>query len=135
MIISGNNKPLWDAVKTAKNMNVPPRPAKMTLNNTIIESDNLPDTFAMYFNKKIFNIVNAQVIEDSVHNGIRKLWTTDHHFMSLNNILKAIKTLKKKNCEGHDRKPQTNLIDGIEILKYPLSYLFKQIYSERKIPE
>ena len=42
---------------------------------------------------------------------------------------------KNKNCEGHDRIPQRVLIDGIDILKFPLSHLFNQIYIQKKIPE
>ena len=55
--------------------------------------------------------------------------------MSIDNIIEAVKTLKSKNCEGHDRIPQRILKDGIDILKYPLSCLFNQIYSQKKIPQ
>ena len=55
--------------------------------------------------------------------------------MSLNNIIAAVKTLKPKTCEGHDRIPLKILKDGIDILKFPLSYLFNQIYLQQKIPE
>ena len=43
--------------------------------------------------------------------------------------------MKNKNCKGHDRIPQKILKDGIEWLKYPLAYLFNQIYTQKKIPE
>ena len=55
--------------------------------------------------------------------------------MSLNNIIAPAKTLKSKNCEGHDRIPQRVLKDGIDILKYPFSILFNQIYLQKKLPE
>ena len=75
----------------------------MTLNDVTIDSADLPDAFAYYFKDKVSNIVTEQVIDDSVHKGQRKIWTTDHHFMSLNNILEAL--LKNKQCKGHDQIP------------------------------
>ena len=131
----GNSKSLWDAVKIAKNISIPPLPQKMTLNDVTIDSADLPDAFANYFKNKVSNIVTEQVIDDLVHNGQRKIWTTDHHFMSLNNIQEAVKSLKNKQCEGHDRIPQRILIDGIVILQHPLSYLFNQIYIQKTVPE
>ena len=107
----------------------------MTLNDVSIDSADLPDVFANNFKDKVSNIVMEQVIDDSVHNGERKIWTTNHHFMSLNNILEAVKSLKNKQCKGHDRIPQRILIDGISILQYPLSYLFNQIYIQKTVPE
>jgi hypothetical protein len=55
--------------------------------------------------------------------------------MSNNNILEAVNSLKNKNTEGHDRIPQRILIDGIELLKYPLSFIFNQIYNQKKLPQ
>ena len=107
----------------------------MTLNNHEVPNLELPDTFANFFKNKVDSIVNEQVIDDSVHNGHRKLWTTDHHFMSIENIVDAVLSMKNKNCKGHDWIPQKNLKDGIEWLKYPLAYLFNQIYTQKKIPE
>ena len=43
-------------------------------------------------------------------------------------------TLKPKNLEGLDRIPQRVLLDGIEYLLTPLSCLFEQIYTQRKVP-
>ena len=134
-ILPGNSKSLWDAVKKAKDINNPKLPPKMTLNDLEIPTSDLPDTFANFFKDKVSLIINEQVIDDSVHNGHRKLWTTDHHFMSIENIVEAVQSMKNKNCEGHDRIPQKIIKDGIEWLKYPLAYLFNQIYSQKKIPE
>ena len=106
----------------------------MTINNLPIESKELPEVFADFFLNKVNSIVNQQHISDTVHNGHRKIWTVDHHFMSIDKIVEAVKSLKNKKCEGHDRIPQKILVDGIEILKFPLSYLFDQIYTTKKIP-
>ena len=51
-ILPGNSKSLWDAVKIAKNINIPTIPEKMYYENTMISKDLLPDTFADYFEKK-----------------------------------------------------------------------------------
>ena len=107
----------------------------MTLQNIEIVNPELPDAFADFFETKVNNIVNEQIVTDSVHNGHRKLWTTDHHFMSIENIIEAVSSMKNKTCEGHDRIPQNILKDGIEWLKYPLSYIFDQIYRTKKVPE
>ena len=134
-IIPGNSKTLWDAVKIAKNINIPIIPNNMTLNDNPIQFADLPDVFADFFHEKVNKIVHDQHIADTVHNGHRKIWTVDHHFMSIEKILLAVKSLKQnKLCEGYDRIPQKILVDGIEILKYPLSYLFNQIYITKKIP-
>ena len=55
--------------------------------------------------------------------------------MTENDVLKAVKSLKIKNCEGHDRIPQRALIDGIELLIKPLSVIFNKIYHTKVIPE
>ena len=134
-IIPGNSKSLWDAVKIAKNVNKPNLPPKLTKNDIEIAPSELPDTFAEYFKNKVENIVLDQTINNEVYNGVRKLYCADVHFMSIENILEAVNSLKNKKCEGHDRIPQKILIDGIEILKFPLSYLFNQIFTQKKIPE
>ena len=134
-IIPGNSKTLWEAVKIAKDIHTPKLPPKMSLENIEIQNIDLPDVFAQFFENKVNKIVNDQQISDSVYNGKRKIWTVDHHFMSIDNILEAVKSLKSKISEGYDRIPQRILVEGIEILKYPLSYLFNQIYETKKIPE
>ena len=55
--------------------------------------------------------------------------------MSPQQVATAVKSLKSKNCEGHDNIPQRILIDGIDHLKNPLSILFSKIYNQRNIPE
>ena len=49
----GNSKSLWDAVKTAKDMNIPKLPNVLYHNNLEIKTDDLPKTFASHFKEKI----------------------------------------------------------------------------------
>jgi hypothetical protein len=55
--------------------------------------------------------------------------------MKENDVLIAMKSLKIKNCEGHDRIPLRILNDGIQFLLQPLSMLFTKIYESKIIPE
>jgi hypothetical protein len=41
--------------------------------------------------------------------------------------------LKIKNTEGYDRIPQRVLVDGIDVLTFPLSILFVKIFHEKAI--
>jgi hypothetical protein len=70
-----------------------------------------------------------------VYNGRNKLMAINEHFMSEQNILEAVASLKLKNCEGYDRIPQRILIDGLHTLEKPLSTLFDKIYNSKDIPE
>ena len=77
----------------------------MTLNNEPIENDDLPETFANFFKNKVNNIVQEQLIVDSVYNGKRKIVGADAHFMSVEKVIEAVNSMKNKNCEGYDRIP------------------------------
>ena len=55
--------------------------------------------------------------------------------MTLENVSKAMKSIKIKNCEGYDRIPQCILNEGMELLLQPTHKLFNLIYTNRKIPE
>ena len=55
--------------------------------------------------------------------------------MTENDVLIAVKSLKPKNCEGHDRMPVRIIYDSINQLLKPLSYLFHTIYMKKQIPE
>ena len=134
-IIPNNNKSLWQSVKIAKNVNIDTLSKQFKQNDIPIEKENVPDAFAKYFVEKINTIVNDTSIDDGVYNGNCKLNVPDDNFMTENDILKAVKSLKIKNCEGHDRIPQRALIDGIELLIKPLSAIFNKIYHSKVIPE
>ena len=49
------------------------------------------------------------------------------------NILKILKNLKIKNCEGFDRIPLRILNEGAEKLVKPLATLFKLIYDQKTL--
>ena len=64
-----------------------------------------------------------------------KINSDSQNFMTKVEIRKAIKSLKPKNCEGHDRIPLRILTDGMQILIKPLKVLFEKIYDQKQIPE
>ena len=107
----------------------------MSYNNQNVNRNELPDAFADFFQSKVENIVNNQIINDQVYNGKKRVDTQTLNFMSENEVLKAIKSLKPKNCEGHDRIPVRVIFDGIVHLLKPLSYLFTKINIQKQIPE
>ena len=55
--------------------------------------------------------------------------------MTPENISKAIRLLKMKNCEGFGRIPVRYLIDGITQITPVLSHLFNLIYKTKQIPD
>ena len=62
-IIPGNSKSLWQAVKIAKDVNIPMLPTSMNFNNQPVHSNDLPDTFAQFFQSKVSSIINDQQID------------------------------------------------------------------------
>jgi hypothetical protein len=56
-------------------------------------------------------------------------------FMTKEDIIECMKSLKCKNSEGFDRIPQRILVDGMEHLINPITRLLALIYKETKIPE
>ena len=107
----------------------------MFKDNINIKNEDLPDEFANFFQSKVDNIVNAQIIKNDVFNGTQKLTPTDLDFMQESDVETAINSLKNKNCEGHDRIPVRILADGKLLLLKPLTQLFRKIYQTRQIPE
>ena len=134
-ILPGNTKSLWNAVKVSKNTNISSLPPIMYLNEVEIATNDLPDAFAHFFDEKIKKIVNETLIDPDVYNGKKKINSQNFDFMSATDVMTAVKSLSIKNCEGHDRIPQRILIDGIEILKNPLSIIFSKIYQTKQIPQ
>ena len=68
-IIPGNSKSLWQAVKIAKDVNIPILPNSMSFNDQPVHSDDLPDIFAQFFQSKVSTIINEQQIDQNVYNG------------------------------------------------------------------
>ena len=134
-IIPGNSKSLWTAVKIANNQNINKIPKIMFKNGMKLNPENTPSAFALHFKNKVDTIVTESVIDPDVYNGTRKLNAPNENFMQLPDILKAVQSMKTKNCEGHDRLPQRILIDGISILQTPLAVLFNKIYTSKNIPQ
>ena len=134
-IIPGNSKSLWKAVKISKDENINEIPNVMFKNGSKINKFDIPDAFASFFVDKVQKIVNETNINPNVYNGKRKLNNINENFMEYSDVLLAVKSLKTKNCEGHDRLPQRILIDGIEILINPLVELFQKIYEQKKLPQ
>ena len=130
-IIPGNSKSLWDAVNSVKDINTPKLPEQMYHNNIPVAKNTLPDVFAESFINKVNEIVDQQSISDTVYNGTRKILSTALDFMTELEVLKAVKSMKLKNCKGHDRILLRILIDGIQILITPLSTLFNKIYTQK----
>ena len=100
-----------------------------------VEIDQLSDRFAEHFQQKIENLSANIEIDEHVYNGVSKFTTGDKNFMTSENILKAVQSIKLKNSEGHDRIPQRLLIEGISVLLQPLTSLFDNIYISKQIPE
>ena len=134
-ILPGNSKTLWKAVSKAKDSNIQSLPETLTKNSINIPLVDQPDAFAEYFSDKIKLIVNESKIDNSVYNGVRKIVSENENFMTPENIITAINSLKLKNCEGFDRIPVRILKDGIEPLTPVLSHLFNLIYINKQIPE
>ena len=45
-------------------------------------------------------------IDPNVYNGNRRITSTEENFMTSQNILRAVQSIKMKNAEGGDRIPQ-----------------------------
>ena len=70
-------------------------------NNEKIPGYEFPDSFADLFDIKVQNTVHEQVIVNEVFNCKRKIKMESLNFMTENDVLKAVKSLKPKNYEGH----------------------------------
>ena len=134
-ISPGDTKSLWKAVKIAKDQNVNELPNQMFHQNVKIDNKCLPETFAAFFENKVETIISQTEINDEVYNGIKKVTANNKMFMSKQEIIRCISSIKPKNSEGFDRIPQRILLDGIDHLLNPLSELFTLIYKFKEIPE
>ena len=134
-IIPGDCKSLWKAVNIAKDINSGEIPAIMFLGTLKVEENDIPERFAEHLESKVASIVTQISIDPNVYNGITRLISNEMNFMTNDNILKAVSSIKMKNSEGDDRIPQRIIIDGINILLRPLTVLFGKIYETKEIPE
>ena len=126
-IIPGNSKSIWKAMNIAKDINSSEIPTKMYKENVEIHRNDIPECFAEHFSRKISDLLANIEIDDQVFNGTRKLWKAEQNFMTSENIVKAVQSIKMKNAEGEDRIPQRILIDGISIILSPLTTLCNRL--------
>ena len=63
-----------------------------------INPDDLSHVFAEFFSSKVYKIIENCITNDSIYNGKNKLDSHPDNFMTSENIIKAIKSLKAKNC-------------------------------------
>ena len=117
------SRSLWKAVNIAKDANQEDLPMQMYEEGNPIPNNELSDRFADFFEEKVMNLASNVAIDPTVYNGTRRVQCTEENFMTRENILKAIKSIKIKNAEGHDRIPQRLIIDGIDLLITPLTSL------------
>ena len=134
-IIPGNSKSLWNAVKKAKDQNISFLPENLTLNNLPVNPPETADTFAVFFMDKVDTIVRECSVDEDVYNGTKKVNSNCQNFMTKENIITAINSLKVKNCEGYDRIPVRTLIDSTPVTLPILTNLFNLIYIQKSIPE
>jgi hypothetical protein len=135
VIVPGNTGSLWKAVKAAHDSEVNQLPNMMFHNDSLIADSSLPDVFAAFLDVKVKTLVEKTAIDDTVYNGMKLVNSENKMFMNSSDVRECILSLKSKNSEGFDRIPQRILVDGVEILLQPLTYLFGQIYEQRKVPE
>ena len=110
-----------------KDINSSEIPTKMYKENVEIHRNDIPECFAEHFSRKISDLLANIEIDDQVFNGTRKLWKAEQNFMTSENIVKAVQSIKMKNAEGEDRIPQRILIDGISIILSPLTTLCNRL--------
>ena len=91
----------------------------------------ISESFALFFENKVKDIVDSTGVNPDVYNGIRKMNGDDSMFMTRDNIIECISGLKIKNTEGYDRIPQRILVDGRDSLIDPLTELFRLIYRDK----
>ena len=78
-------------------------PPRMYNNGVEVAEGELPECFADHFEDKIKSLVNNVRIDPNVYNGSCKVEVAEENFMTSLNILRAVKSIKMKNCEGKDR--------------------------------
>ena len=79
-------------------------------------------------------LADACKVDENVFNGDRIINAQNEFFMTDLNILRILKSLKIKNCEGFDITPLRVLNEGAERLVQPLTALLRLIY-DKTIPE
>ena len=129
---TGDNANIWRAVKVSKNVCLDSLPLNMTLAGLPVTADQRAQKFAEFFHQKVsINVNNATVNSNAVYNGKCKMIVQNRNFMTKNDVMECMSTLKDKKCEGYDRIPVNILYDAREPLLDPLSELFAKVYKTR----
>ena len=69
------------------------------------------ECFAKFFENKVKEITENTIVDQTIYNGVRKIFAGDSMFMSSQEVECCIKSIKLKNSEGYDRVPQRILVD------------------------
>ena len=115
--------------------NIESLPETLYNNGIEIPKDNVAEAFAGFFDGKVRQLVLNSELDPNIYNGKQKIHCDNGFFMSREDTLDCVSTLKIKNCEGYDRIPQRVIKDGISHLIVPLSNFFKAIYESKQIPD
>ena len=133
-IIPGNASSLWKAVNIAKDVQTNLLPKTLFESGNQIQPEDVPESFARFFDNKIKDVLADTSIDPNVYNGTRKVDSEPKFFMTPTLVRECINSLKIKNTEGYDRVPQRVLVDGIDFLAGPFAELFNKIYYQQSIP-
>ena len=107
----------------------------MKIAGKTIPVDDLSESFADFFDNKVKRVVETCEVDDNIYNGKKKLECGNENFMTLENVSRAMKSVKIKISKGYDRIPQHIINEGAEIILAPTHRLFNLIYINKKIPE
>ena len=72
---------LWDSVKTSSDKDDSPIPDEMTFNNVTILKEEIPETFANYFQEKINNLAQTCNVDHDAYNGVKLLNSNNENFI------------------------------------------------------
>ena len=97
-LVPGNSKSFWNAINVAKDINRNEIPNNMMCDGLQIDSDNLSDAFAQFFDSKVKSINETCRVNDNVYNGSQKVNGLESNFMTTRNVREALKSIKIKNC-------------------------------------
>ena len=78
----------------AKDKNGEEIPTKMFNGGIEIEEDMIPESFAEHFSNKISNLLTDIAIDANVYNGPSKMTCENMSFMTSENILRAVQSIK-----------------------------------------
>ena len=72
----------------------------MKFEGTEIKTTDLSKAFPTFFDNKLKKIVQPCKVDNKVHNGCRKVYCRDLKFMTVDNVAKAIKSMKSRTVKA-----------------------------------